>query len=114
MNQFCDGTETGFPHKSYRPNKHNVMCNRKSTWDVIKSNPDFVNARPMPETPPETTFNVYRQQDERFVFVLDVSGSMNEGVVDGVSRIMRLIQSSVRWVTYEVRDGSLVGVTKFR
>ena len=113
MNQFCDGTETGFPHKSYRPNKHNVMCNRESTWDVIKNSPDFENARPMPGTPPETTFNVYRQQDERFVFVLDVSGSMNEGV-DDVSRIMRLIQSSVRWVTYEVRDGSLVGVTKFR
>ena len=103
----------GFSHLTFRPNKHNVMCNRRSTWNVIQSNPDFENVKPMQGPPPETIFNIYRQQDERFVFVLDVSKSMDQGV-DGVSRIQRLIQSSIRWLMYEVRDGSFVGVTKFK
>ena len=61
------------------------------------------------DTPPETTFKVLRPGDERFVFVLDVSGSMADS-----DRIGRLKQSSQRWVNFEVRDGSQVGVTSFR
>ena len=65
----------------------------------------------MVDTPPDTIFNVVRPQDERFVFVLDVSRSME---LDGVKRLTRLIQSSTRWVRHEVRDGSWVGATSFR
>jgi hypothetical protein len=110
MNKFCRDTETVFAHNPYRPNKHNAMCEQKSTWSVIIANPDFIGVTPMDaEYPPETTFKILRPQEERFVFVLDVSGSMADA-----NRIGRLIQSSNRWVKYEVRDGSQVGVTSFR
>ena len=110
LDQFCNDTETSFAHNPYRPNKQNKICDRKSTWSVIIANEDFVGVTPMDaETPPETTFKILRPQDERFVFVLDRSGSMATS-----DRIGRLIQSSSRWVKYEVRDGSQVGITSFR
>ena len=110
MDHFCKDTETEFPHNPLRPNKQNAMCDRKSTWTIISGNEDFKNVNPMDAvTPPETTFKVLRPGDERFVFVLDVSGSMATS-----DRIGRLKQSSERWVNYEVRDGSQVGLTSFR
>jgi hypothetical protein len=110
LDKFCNDTETLYPHNPFRPNKHNAMCDQKSTWSVIIGNEDFVGVTPMDaETAPETTFKILRPEDERFVFVLDVSGSMLE-----FDRIERLKQSSNRWVKYEVRGGSQVGVTSFR
>jgi hypothetical protein len=73
---------------------------------------DFKTAKPMEAlTPPDTIFKILRPQDERFVFVLDVSGSM---VKKDTLRINRLRQSTQRWIQHEVRTGSLVGVTTFR
>jgi hypothetical protein len=110
LDQFCTDAETSFAHNPYRPNKQNKICDHKSTWSVISANLDFVGVTPMDaENPPETMFKILRPQEERFVFVLDVSGSMADA-----DRIGRLIQSSNRWVKYEVRDGSQVGVTSFR
>ena len=111
MDQFCEEAETDLSHNPYRPNKHNAMCNRQSTWSVILQSDDFKTAKPMEdETPPDTIFKILRPQDERFVFVLDVSGSM----VKATKRIDRLKQSTQRWIQHEVGNGSLVGVTSFR
>ena len=88
------------------------MCDRKATWTIISESEDLINAKPLvAEIPPETTFKVLRPGDERFVFVLDVSGSMDDQTP---TRIGRLQQSSERWLRYEVRDGSQVGVATFR
>ena len=88
------------------------MCDRKSTWTIISENEDFKNVKPLDaDTPPETIFKVLRPGDERFVFVLDVSGSMDDQTP---TRIGRLQQSSERWLKYEVRDGSQVGAAIFR
>jgi len=112
LDQFCEQAETEFSHNPYRRNKHNAMCNRESTWSVIMDSVDFKTAKPMEVlTPPDTIFKILRPQDERFVFVLDVSGSM---VKKDTLRINRLIQSTQRWIRFEVRDGSQVGVTTFR
>jgi hypothetical protein len=79
---------------------------------VIKSGVDFATAKPMgADSPPDTIFKILRPQDERFVFVLDVSGSMD---MNNTKRIYRLKQSTQRWIQHEVRTGSLVGVTSFR
>jgi hypothetical protein len=112
LDQFCEQAENEFSHNPYRRNKHNAMCNRESTWSVIKSGVDFATAKPMGvDSPPDTIFKILRPQDERFVFVLDVSGSMD---MDNNKRIYRLKQSTQRWIQHEVRTGSLVGVTIFR
>lgn len=130
LDQFCHDGEGDFTHDSSKPNRQNFKCNSRSTWDVIINNDDFLGVKPHgDETPPRTDFKVLRlsssgylmtkkfiffcefarPQDERFVFVMDVSGSMGNS-----KRLDRLKQSSARWVNYEVRNGSYVGIVSFR
>jgi hypothetical protein len=39
LNRFCDAST----HNRYAPTKHNLICNRRSTSEVILQHADFVN-----------------------------------------------------------------------
>ena len=100
-----------YHHDISKPTKHNAMCDYRPDWDVIIDNIDFVNVEPMETTnpPPETTFQVlYPDEAGIFVLVLDRSGSM-----DQYYRMDRLKQSSIRWIQYNVADGTQIGITSF-
>ncbi|GAB1288204.1 Chloride channel accessory 3B [Apodemus speciosus] len=58
--EFC----TEKTHNSEAPNLQNKMCNRRSTWDVIKESADFQNAPPMTgtEAPPPPTFSLLKSR----------------------------------------------------
>ena len=80
MVQFCDSTN----HNRAAPNKQNRLCDSRSVWDVIQQSPDFSNGANPPITGDANTtpqFKVVQQATrKRIVFVLDVSGSMNDFV----------------------------------
>ena len=110
VDHFCKNTQS-YNHDISKPTKHNSMCDYRPVWDVIIDNVDFVNVNPMETTnpPPETTFQVlYPDEAGRFVLVLDRSGSMEDN-----ERMDRLKQSSIRWIQYDVTDGTQIGITSF-
>ena len=113
VNHFCNDTETTYNHDSYKPNRHNFMCNRRSTWDVISHSKDLIGVKPMPnETAPKTIFNILQPNAVgRYTLVLDRSGSMAQ---NNNHRLERLQQSSIRWINYDLKTNSKLGITSFR
>ena len=76
---FCEDTETTYHHDAYKPTKHNFMCDRRSTWDVILHSKDFTNVVPSDGPAPETIFNILQPYPNgRFTLVLDKSASMED------------------------------------
>lgn len=75
---FCKDSE----HNAAAPNKHNSMCQRRSTWSVIMESDDFKNGNGVPEDLHElaTDFKIVKPTGTRFVVVMDISGSMKEFV----------------------------------
>ena len=86
------------------------MCNRRSTWDVVKNGKDFKGIRPMTdEKSPKTTFRIVQPQSSaRYVLVLDRSGSMKDN-----NRMTRLKQSAEKWIKYDLKLNSKLGITSF-
>ena len=111
VDHFCQNTEVDYHHDIYKPNKQNTMCDYTSVWDIIIGNSDFTDVKPMnnSEGPPETIFEILSPAEGgRFVLVLDRSGSMGEQKPPP-TRLDRLQQSSIRWVTYDVTNGTEIG-----
>lgn len=81
---FCHDDGGINQHNSEAPNDHNRLCGRRSTWSVILDSLDFkdsVNESLDPSTNTTPIFKTVQvPSSQRFVLVLDVSGSM-----DGVS-----------------------------
>ena len=86
------------------------MCNRRSTWDVVENGKDFNGIRPMTDdNSPTTTFRIVQPQSSaRYVLVLDRSGSMSSN-----DRMGKLKQSAEKWIKYDLKLGSKLGITSF-
>lgn len=104
--EFC--TEKN--HNTEAPNRQNIMCGRRSTWDVIKESADFQNAPPMTETeaPPPPTFSLLQSRWQVVCLVLDKSGSM-----DSEDRLIRMNQAAELYLTQIVEKKSMVGLVTF-
>ena len=118
VGHFCEsGEDADWLHDATLPTKHNAMCGRQSTWEIIQRNEDFGFGNPFTPGPwddaPETEFEILRPGSGRFVMVLDKSGSMTDGQ-DYPTRLDRLKMAAFRWLRKDVRAGSQVGVTSFR
>ena len=78
-------------------------------------NADFTNVKPMNnsfEVPPKTKFEILSPAEGgRFVLVLDRSTSMNDN--RDPTRMERIKQSSIRWIRYDVINGTQIGITSF-
>ena len=111
VDHFCEDTETTYHHDIYKPNKHNFMCNQKSTWDIVMESPDFQGVSPALKPAPQTKFKILQPNTARYTLVLDKSTSMGN---DNPTRFDRLKQSSKRWIQYELKTNSKLGITSFR
>ncbi|CAL4114423.1 unnamed protein product, partial [Meganyctiphanes norvegica] len=110
IEEFC-GTESNEEHShNYEaPNKHNLMCNERSIWDIMWLHEDFSDeANPPTDEPMIPNIEVIRQTEAKFVMVLDYSGSMTTN-----QRQEKLQRTAQRWILHEVSQGSLVGIVKF-
>ncbi|KAG0434752.1 hypothetical protein HPB47_018906, partial [Ixodes persulcatus] len=78
VSQFCD--DSNRKHNIFAPSKHNHICQRRSTWDVISNNADFQNlGDPVPETQVQVKFQEVQQRNDslgKVVMALDISSSM--------------------------------------
>ncbi|XP_038167438.1 calcium-activated chloride channel regulator 3A-1-like [Arvicola amphibius] len=104
--EFC----TEKTHNTEAPNLQNKMCNRRSTWDVIKESADFRNASPMEgvEAPPPPAFSLLKSKQRVVCLVLDKSGSMNND-----NRLIRMNQAAELYLTQIVEKKSMVGLVTF-
>ncbi|ERE88785.1 epithelial chloride channel protein, partial [Cricetulus griseus] len=82
--EFC----TEKTHNTEAPNLQNKICNRRSTWDVIKESADFQKASPMTgrEAPPPPTFSLLKSKQRVVCLVLDKSGSMDAAITSSNQR----------------------------
>ncbi|KAK8788967.1 hypothetical protein V5799_021260 [Amblyomma americanum] len=106
--KFCDKTR----HNAFAPNKHNHLCNRKPTWEVISGNQDFINLPRGDLTRNiEMTFHEVQNKDGvlgEIVFALDVSSSMGNA-----NRIVHLRAAATHFIEVLVPDGLKVGLVTF-
>ena len=119
VTDFCDQTETNLHHAEI-PTKHNLYCDGKSTWDVIKNNSDFANGANPPNPDISSTtpvFKVVQSKSPKYVVLMDVSTSMETPGNDQLDligvRSENLKNAVKRWVTYEVTDGTEVALVVF-
>ncbi|XP_054422812.1 calcium-activated chloride channel regulator 1-like [Pteronotus mesoamericanus] len=106
VTEFC----TAKTHNTEAPNLQNKMCNRRSTWDVIKDSDDFQNVSPMrgKNLPPHPTFSLLRSKHRVVCLVLDKSGSMA-----AEDRLLRMNQAVELYLIQIIEVGSLVGLVTF-
>lgn len=82
VSEFCDNADK--KHNAFAPNKHNHLCNRRSTWEVISGNEDFKDLTPTDQEKSITvTFREVQKREGtlgRVILALDVSGSMDVSV----------------------------------
>ena len=119
VTDFCDQTEANLHHAEI-PTKHNLYCDGRSTWDVIKENSDFANEvnPPNPDISSTTpVFRVVQSKSPKYVVLMDVSTSMEtpgNGHLDLIGVRSENLKNAVkRWVMYEVTDGTEVALVVF-
>nr|XP_039271529.1 calcium-activated chloride channel regulator 3A-1-like [Styela clava] len=99
-------------HNRDAPNEHNRLCNLRSTWNVISSSSDFGNGKNPTNNQIEVTtpdFEVVQPQTyQRFVLVLDTSGSM-----DTENRLTMMRQAASTFLLQAVPTDSEVGMIDF-
>ncbi|XP_077546571.1 calcium-activated chloride channel regulator 1-like isoform X2 [Haemaphysalis longicornis] len=110
VSEFCDNADK--KHNAFAPNKHNHLCNRKSTWEVIRSNEDFIGlSAAYPSENVRVNFKEVQKRNGilgRIIFVLDVSGSM-----DTDNRIGHLKVAASHFVQVLIPDEIEVGLVTF-
>ena len=100
-------------HDSNLPNKQNLYCGGRSTWEVILESEDFKNNANLPNdtihnTDPEFIIIGGERSSLSYVLVMDISKSM-----DDKQRFIPMKSAAKRWITYDVLDGTKVGLVFF-
>lgn len=109
---FCDDDSEDRRHNAFAPSKHNLMCQGRSTWDVVSKHADFLGDRNPPRDLSSTLprFRVIQPKKNQrlaFVLVLDISGSM-------LGRRMELLRAATsRFIKYQLSDFCTVGMVSF-
>ena len=100
-------------HNRYAPNKQNILCDYRSTSEVIEEHQDFktLNTSALSDKYYEPVIRYLRidsQQSSRFVLVLDVSGSMRDN-----GRIKLLNRAATRFVKDLIPNNFELGIIEF-
>ena len=119
VQNFCDNTEE-LIHDSDLPNKQNLFCDGKSTWEIILTSPDFAdNNNPADDsiqnTEPEFITIGSQLSSVEYVLVMDTSASMvtDPDPFNPAKRLEAMIDAAKRWVKYDIQDGVKLGVATF-
>lgn len=103
---FCDEGN----HNKYAPTKHNQLCSRQSTLEVIMKHADFQSqnmAEAAPTTVVDTTplFQYKKRQTTRYILVLDETRDMQ------IRESWNYMRAAIRkWVHYDLPINTEVGV----
>uniref|UniRef100_A0A8C6RUI3 VWFA domain-containing protein n=1 Tax=Nannospalax galili TaxID=1026970 RepID=A0A8C6RUI3_NANGA len=104
VTEFCNENN----HNREAPSIHNMKCNYRSTWEVIRMSEDFRNSTPMETPPSPPVFSLLRVSERFLCLVLDISGSMASA-----DRLNRMNQAAKYFLLQIIEDGSWVGMVHF-
>ncbi|KAK2180607.1 hypothetical protein NP493_436g02010 [Ridgeia piscesae] len=116
---FCDNDRNspGTLHNDEAPSIHNQLCKGRSAWEVMRDHEDFKDGNsPVIESSRKTntTFRIVQAAtNTRIVLVLDVSGSMNEVLTSGVTKLARMRQTATDFLLKAVPTGYSIGLVIF-
>ncbi|XP_055587922.1 calcium-activated chloride channel regulator 1-like [Uranotaenia lowii] len=106
VSMFCDeGT-----HNRYAPSKHNQMCDRRSTLDVILKHPDFVSESQIAANPSiiintSPKFSYKTRKSTRYVIIIDETLDMQ------LRESWSFLRSAIRkWVVYDLPGNTEIGM----
>ncbi|KAK4326462.1 hypothetical protein Pmani_002988 [Petrolisthes manimaculis] len=107
ITEFCDTSEDGNDdHDPLAPNKHNLMCDGRSVWSVIKEHPDFDDDKQANRETPN--FLVVRKTEAKYALLFDTTRSMKEnGNLDWAR------EATQQWILNDLREGSQVAIVRF-
>ena len=136
VQNFCDATEDQV-HDADLPNKQNLYCEGKSTWEVILTSPDFAEGNNptnnnIYDTEPEFVVVGSQMSAVKYVLVMDVrqviilrflstfkmfhfSASMlpNPLEPEKGDRARAMIEAGKKWVKFEIPDSVQLGMVIF-
>ncbi|XP_078489083.1 calcium-activated chloride channel regulator 1-like isoform X2 [Ciona intestinalis] len=109
---FChnDKTDPTNMHNKEAPNEHNRLCDQRSVWEVMNASSDFKHGNNGPDSSRKNILpkiNVRQQPTNRYVLVLDTSGSMS-----GTNYEITM-QASTDFIMNYVPNGAEVGIVEF-
>nr|XP_002127942.1 calcium-activated chloride channel regulator 4-like isoform X1 [Ciona intestinalis] len=96
-------------HNKEAPNEHNRLCDQRSVWEIMMASRDF-NAVNHPNPTLENilpTINVRQQPTNRYVLVLDTSGSMSG------SNYEYMMQAATDFIMTYIPKGAEAGIVEF-
>lgn len=107
---FCDDAN----HVPTAPTKHNLLCNKRSTWDVISKHPD-ISTTASGDFQGNISYSIQHSttdpSSDRFVFLLDVTEKMGP---KGLFHRWEYLRDAVRqFIMTKAADGSQVAVISF-
>lgn len=107
---FCDDAN----HVPTAPTKHNLLCNKRSTWDVISKHPDITTTA-SGDFQGNISYSIQHSttdpSSDRFVFLLDVTEKMGP---KGLFHRWEYLRDAVRqFIMTKAADGSQVAVISF-
>ncbi|PIK56363.1 putative calcium-activated chloride channel regulator 1-like [Apostichopus japonicus] len=114
ITEFCDNdtTDESNLHVAGAPNKHNRICDLKSSWEVMREHPDFANNANPPQNLSDKdllpNIVVARVRPLRLVLVLDTSGSMGD-----YNRIEKQAAATMNFIMTTAVDGISLGIVDF-
>uniref|UniRef100_A0A1B0D4A6 Calcium-activated chloride channel N-terminal domain-containing protein n=1 Tax=Phlebotomus papatasi TaxID=29031 RepID=A0A1B0D4A6_PHLPP len=104
---FCDEGN----HNKFAPTKHNHLCGRQSTLDVILKHTDFVSSNIVSVTSPSSIVNTHpiftykKRTTTRYVIVIDETQDMQ------IRESWSFLRNAIRkWVVYDLPRNTEVGV----
>ncbi|XP_047486321.1 calcium-activated chloride channel regulator 4A-like [Penaeus chinensis] len=104
---FC----TSETHVADVPTKHNLLCEKRSTWDVIKDHSDITGTSPGASVTPSFLVKRLTSQTagKKLVFLLDVTAPMGKS-----ADTWNYLRDAVRqFILSEATDGMQVGLVSF-
>lgn len=105
INLFCDERT----HNRYAPNKHNFMCDKKSTIDVILKHKDFEVKTPINgnrrEFKPPKFYYKQKYNYTRYALIIDETLDMQ------IRESWSFLRSALRkWIVYDLPENSEIGM----
>lgn len=110
VTEFCEKSANGArKHNGLAPTKQNRFCDR-SAWEVITNHRDFESMNSLNDEPFfPTTFKIARSstEEQRYVLVLDISGSMTG------KRLNLMRQATIKLIEDTIPKDSYVGIVTY-
>ncbi|KAJ8028190.1 Calcium-activated chloride channel regulator 1 [Holothuria leucospilota] len=109
---FCDSdpNDPATMHNAEAPNRQNLECGGRSTWEVMREHEDFNDGKNPPRIITNLTpsFNVIRARPPRVIFVIDNSNEMR--IDDRMSKVTTAFNCFIKSM---IPDRTLAGLVVF-